>query len=71
VFTGSYPTSATPVVTIGGASAEVFYCGLVGAGLYQINLSVPGSLAPGTHAVVVTQNGAQSPSTAVLRVTVN
>jgi uncharacterized protein (TIGR03437 family) len=63
VFSGAYATSAKPSVTIGGSVAEVLYCGLIGAGLYQINLTVPANLTSGTHPVVVTQNGVQSPST--------
>jgi uncharacterized protein (TIGR03437 family) len=49
----------------------VSYCGLVAAGLYQINVAVPGSLAAGTYAVVATQNGVQSPSTAELKIAGN
>ena len=44
VFSGAYPTSATPTVTIGGIAAAVSFSGLVGAGLYQINLTVPATL---------------------------
>jgi uncharacterized protein (TIGR03437 family) len=71
VFSGAYPTTTLPTVTIGGANAQVSYCGLVAAGLYQINVAVPGSLAAGTYAVVLTQNGVQSPSTAALKVVTN
>jgi uncharacterized protein (TIGR03437 family) len=71
VFSGAYPTTAMPAVTIGGSTAEVSYCGLVGAGLYQINVTVPRSLATGTHSIVVTQNGVSSPSTALLKVEAN
>jgi uncharacterized protein (TIGR03437 family) len=68
VFSGAYPTTSTPTVTIGGVTAEVSFCGLVAAGEYQINLTVPATLATGAHAVVVTQDGVSSPSTAVLKV---
>ncbi len=68
VFTGSYPTSATPTVTIGGTAAVVSYSGLVGAALDQINVTVPAMLMPGTYPVVITQNGVSSSSTAVLMV---
>jgi len=44
VFSAAYPTSATPTVTIGGIAAAVSFSGLVGAGLYQINLTVPATL---------------------------
>jgi uncharacterized protein (TIGR03437 family) len=68
VFSGAYATTRTPTVTIGGAGARVLYCGLIGAGLYQINLTVPSDLAAGTYPVVVTQGEASSPTTAVLKI---
>jgi len=71
VFLGANPTVTLPTVGIGSASAAVSYCGLIGAGLYQINLTVPASLGAGTYSVVVTQSGVSSPATAVLRVIAN
>ncbi len=71
VFSNAYATTTTPAVTIGGVAATVSYAGLVGAGLYQINLAVPSTLPAGTHAVVVTQSGVSSPSSAVLKVSSN
>ena len=44
VFSGAYPTTATPTV------------------------AVPADLAAGTYPVVVTQAGASSPSTALLKI---
>jgi uncharacterized protein (TIGR03437 family) len=49
----------------------VSYSGLVGAGLYQINLTVPPGLTPGTYPVVVTQAGLSSPAIAVLKIAAN
>jgi uncharacterized protein (TIGR03437 family) len=71
VFSGAYATTAMPTVTIGGTVATVLYSGLIGAGLYQINLTVPSSLTTGTYPVVVTQNGVSSPTTAVMKITTN
>ena len=71
VFSGNYPTTATPAVTIGGVPAAVSYSGLIGAALDQINLTVPASLAPGTYPVVLTQNGVPSPATAMLKIAAN
>lgn len=68
-FSGTYYTSiANPTVTIGSAAADVMWSGLVGAGLFQINLTVPASLAAGTYPVIVTQGGVSSPSTAVMNI---
>jgi uncharacterized protein (TIGR03437 family) len=55
-------------MTIGGTPAQVSYCGLVGAGLYQINLTVPATLTAGTYPVVVTLSGVSSPTTAVTKI---
>ena len=71
VFSGAYSTTSTPAVAIGSASATVLYSGLVGPGLYQINITVPSSLAAGEYPVVVTQDGVSSPSTAKLKIAVN
>jgi uncharacterized protein (TIGR03437 family) len=51
VFSGSAPAVNAVSVTIGSAPAVVSYAGMVGAGLYQINVTVP-SLANGTYPVV-------------------
>lgn len=68
VFTGAFPTSNPVTVTIGGMAANVLWAGLVGAGLYQINVQVPSALADGEHAVVATVSGVSSQSTARLKV---
>jgi uncharacterized protein (TIGR03118 family) len=52
LITTPLPLAVKPTVTIGGASAEVVFAGLSAAGLYQLNVVVPGGLAPGDNAVV-------------------
>ena len=71
VFSGAYSTTSTPEVTIGGTAAPGSYCGLIGAGWYQINLTVPGGLSAGTYCVVVTQTEVSSPTTATQKVAAN
>jgi uncharacterized protein (TIGR03437 family) len=46
-----------PTVTIGGQNAAVSFAGLTpgAVGLYQINVTVPDNLPPGTAEVAVTQ----------------
>jgi uncharacterized protein (TIGR03437 family) len=68
VFTGAYPTSNPVTVTIGGTPADVTFAGLVGPGLYQINVTVPASLADGDHAVIASVGGVSSQSGARLKV---
>ena len=45
------PTTGPVPVTIGGIPAPVAFVGLVSAGLYQINVTVPAGLAPGDQPV--------------------
>ncbi len=68
VFTAAYPTTNTVTVTIGGQNAEVLWAGLVGPGLYQINVRVPTALGDGDQAVVASVAGATSQATALLKV---
>jgi len=52
---------ANPVqITIGGVTASVEYAGLVEAGLYQLNVTVPASLQSGDAAVVATIGGVKT-----------
>lgn len=57
-----------PTVTIGGTSANVAFGGLVGAGLYQINVTVPTGTPDGDAAVVAIIGTATSQSGAVITV---
>jgi len=50
----------TVQVTIGGVTASVEYAGLVEAGLYQLNVTVPPALPGGDAAVVATIGGVQT-----------
>ncbi len=68
VFSGAYPTTNPLTVTIGGVAAAVSFAGLVAAGLYQVNVTVPSGLAAGDHAVVAAVAGLGSQSTALLKV---
>jgi uncharacterized protein (TIGR03437 family) len=68
VFEGTSPLRTTPTATIGGQAATVQFAGLVGGGLYQINLVVPESLQDGDHQVVVTTNGVSTQQGAFISV---
>jgi uncharacterized protein (TIGR03437 family) len=67
VFNGSSATTNAVTVTIGGVPATVGYSGLVGAGLYQINVTVP-PVAAGTYPVLASVDGATSQSNVMLKV---
>lgn len=60
IFTGSAPTTSTPIVTIGGSRAEVLYSGMTGAGLYQFNIKVP-TLPSGDQQVRISIAGVDAP----------
>jgi uncharacterized protein (TIGR03437 family) len=60
------PVTAPVTVTIGGTRATVLFAGLVGAGLYQVNVTIPVGLGSGERAVQLTQNGVSSPSNVYL-----
>jgi uncharacterized protein (TIGR03437 family) len=68
VFSGSGPAENTVTVTIGGKAAAVLYAGLVGAGLWQINVQVPVGAGAGDNAVVASVSGSSSPSSALVKI---
>ena len=68
VFTAAYPATNAVTVTIGGEAAPVSFAGLVGAGLYQINVTVPGGLAAGDNVVAATVAGVTTQSEAMLKI---
>lgn len=67
VFTGAAPLAAGVAVRIGSAVAPVGFAGLTGAGLYQLNVTVP-NLPDGDHDVVATVGGVRTQPLARLRI---
>ncbi len=59
VFSGAASLVDAPTVTIGGVPAQVSFAGLVSAGLYQLNVTVP-NLPEGDQPLLVKVNGAPS-----------
>jgi uncharacterized protein (TIGR03437 family) len=57
-----------PQVTIGGATANVAFAGLISPGLYQINVTVPLTASSGDNQVIATYGGASSPAGAMIPV---
>ena len=61
---GSLPV--LPTVLVGGTSAVVDFAGVVSPGLYQFNVVVPTTSAPGNNLVSVTYAGASTPAGAMI-----
>jgi uncharacterized protein (TIGR03437 family) len=57
-------TTTTPVVTIGGQTAQVLFSGLAPGfvGLYQVNVNVPSGLSAGNQAITIAIGGNTSPA---------
>jgi uncharacterized protein (TIGR03437 family) len=68
--TSTYNTANTVSVTVGGKPATVYGAALAPgyAGLFQIAIQIPASLANGDYPVVATINGVPSPSTTLITV---
>jgi uncharacterized protein (TIGR03437 family) len=59
VLTTDYPATdlAAFEAAIGGIPAQVLYAGIVGAGLYQVNVLVPSGLTGGDQPLTLSVNG--------------
>jgi uncharacterized protein (TIGR03437 family) len=59
----AYPinTFERPIIAIGGVTAEFVFSGLVGPGLYQLNVKVPSGLTPGDQLLAATVPGQPTP----------
>jgi len=62
LFTGAYATTNPVTVTIGGIAAQVQWAGLIGPGLYQINVTVPSGLTSGDNTVTASVAGSTTQS---------
>jgi uncharacterized protein (TIGR03437 family) len=60
IVTSASPVTAQVRVRIGSVEVIPEFAGLVGAGLYQVNVRVPQTLGPGFHQVAITVGGIES-----------
>jgi uncharacterized protein (TIGR03437 family) len=65
-YSGAAPTSSAVTIRINGASVTPTFAGLSGAGLYQLNLTVPPSLGAGDVPLQAIVGGVQTPSGVVI-----
>lgn len=68
--TGLGTAGTNPTVRIGSAAAAVSASAQVWPGVYQVDVTVPSTLANGTYPVVLTQDGVLSQVTALIHVSV-
>ena len=68
VVTTSLRTATPVTVQIDSTAAEVTYAGMTSAGLYQINVTVPGALADGEYPVTAEVGGVRTLKMAKLAV---
>ena len=66
VFSGAVPTTNPVNLRINNVSLTPSFAGLSGAGLYQINLTVPEGLGTGDVGLVATVGGTQTPTGVVI-----
>jgi uncharacterized protein (TIGR03437 family) len=63
---GCATLAATPQITVGGASVAVVFGGIVGAGLYQFNFSIPQGIGTGDQPIVAIVNGVSTQTGVVI-----
>lgn len=51
-----------PSIQIGGAAAQVSFAGVINPGLYQINVTVPGTAANGDNVILCSYGGFSTPA---------
>jgi uncharacterized protein (TIGR03118 family) len=61
VATGKLPLATTPVVTIGGITAQVAFAGVTAPGLYQFNVTVPQNVPDGDADVLISVGAFMTP----------
>jgi uncharacterized protein (TIGR03437 family) len=66
VFSGAAPTINPVTLLLNNVSVTPSFAGLSGAGLYQINLTIPAGLGTGDVPLVATVGGVHTPSTIVI-----
>jgi uncharacterized protein (TIGR03437 family) len=62
LYSGAAPSLTTPQITIGGVTAAVGFAGIVEAGLFQFNVTVPGGLGTGDKVLQASVNGVPAPA---------
>lgn len=67
-FSGAASTQMPVKVTIGGAAVPVGFAGMIEAGLYQLNVTVPPGIGAGDQPIVASVNGVLTPPGSVVTI---
>lgn len=62
VYSGAASSTILPQVTMGGVNAPVSFAGIVEAGLFQLNVTVPNGAGTGDRTLEVSVNGVATPA---------
>jgi uncharacterized protein (TIGR03437 family) len=65
-FSGSAPTTNAVSVSINHVAVITSYAGIVGSGVYQLNVTIPANAGAGDVPLQATVGGAQTPATVVI-----
>ena len=68
VTTGRLPLATTPVVTIGGVTAQIAFSGITSPGVYQFNVTIPSSTPNGDAAVMISVGSFATPAGGLITV---
>jgi uncharacterized protein (TIGR03437 family) len=68
LFSGAAATNSAVTLHINGVAVTPLFSGISGAGLYQINLTIPAELGPGDVPLLANVGGAQSQNGVVISV---
>ena len=60
-YTGAAPTTSPVTLSIAGKSVSPFFAGETGAGLYQLNVTIPAGLGSGDVSLQASVGGVQTP----------
>ena len=68
VYSSAAPTTRPVTITIAGIDCPVAFAGLTGAGLYQMNVTIPAAVPNGDQPIVATINGQRTQAGALITI---
>lgn len=68
VYSSAAPTTRTVTIQIAGIDCPVAFAGLTGAGLYQMNVTIPATVPNGDQPIVASINGQRTQTGALITI---